>query len=202
MATASHAPIRSKSISIEHRAADNLQFIRETMERASAFTAVPGQGGIAIGITAVAAGWMAQHHSLSAQLWIWLWEGVLAGLLGMTALYWKSKQLSLSLWAKPTKRALLSFMTPLFGGAVLTLALYRLEQLALLTGLWLLLYGVAVITAGAFSVRVVPVMGFCFLILGSIALFAPPRFGNLWMMAGFGGLHILFGSIIASKYGG
>ena len=187
---------------MEHRAADNLQFIRDTMERASAFTAVPGQGGIAIGITALAAGWMAQHYSLSAQLWIWLWESVLAGLLGTVALCRKSKQLSISLRAKPARRALLSFTTPLLAGAVITLALCRLEQIALLTGLWLLLYGVAVVTAGAFSVRVVPVMGFCFLILGSIALFAPPRFGNLWMTAGFGGLHIVFGSIIASKYGG
>jgi MFS family permease len=202
MATVPRVPLRSKSIAIEHRAADNLQFIRETMERASAFTAVPGQGGIAIGITALAAGWLAQHDSLPAQLWIWLWEGLLAGLLGMAALSWKCRQLSLSLWAKPARRALLSFITPLLAGAVITLALYRREEIALLMGLWLLLYGVAVVTAGAFSVRIVPLMGLCFLILGSIALFAPPRFGNWWMIAGFGGLHIVFGAIIAHKYGG
>ena len=192
----------ARPIAIEHRAADNLRFIRETMERASAFTVVPGQGGIGIGITALAAGWIAQHYPPPAQFWIWFCEGALAGLLGIMALYWKSRQISLSLWAKPARRALLSFITPLFAGAVLTLALYRLEQITLMAGLWLLLYGVAVVTAGAFSVRVVPVMGFCFLILGSTALFAPPCFGNLCMMAGFGGLHIVFGSIIASKYGG
>jgi MFS family permease len=187
---------------MEHRAADNLQFIRETMERASAFTAVPGQGGIGIGVTALAAGWIAQHRLPSDQFWIWLWEGILAFLLGIAALYGKSRQLSLSLWTRPAKRALLSFITPLFAGALITLALYRLEQTALFAGLWLLLYGVAVVTAGAFSVRVVPVMGFCFLILGSIALFTPPSFGNLWMMAGFGGLHMVFGFIIARKHGG
>ena len=202
MATASHARTRSTPIAIEHRAADNLQFIRETMERASAFTVVPGHGGIAIGVTALVAGWIARHNSPAAQLWIWLWEGALASLLGVAALYWKSKQLSLSLLAKPARRALLSFVTPIFAGAVITLALYRLEQITVLIGLWLLFYGVAVVTAGAFSVRVVPVMGLCFLILGSIALFTPARFSNLWMMIGFGGLHIVFGSVIASKYGG
>ncbi len=202
MATASHAPLRSRPIAIEHRAADNLQFIRETMERASAFTAVPGRGGIAIGITAFVAGWIAQRYPSSAQLWIWLGEGVLASLLGIAALHWKTRQLSLSLWAKPVRRALLSFITPIFAGAVITLALCRLEQISLLMGLWLLLYGVAVVTAGAFSVRIVPIMGFCFLILGSVALFAPSNSANWWMMAGFGGLHIVFGWIIASKYGG
>ncbi len=82
------------------------------------------------------------------------------------------------------------------------MALYRLQQTTLFAGLWLLLYGVAVVTAGAFSVRVVPVMGLCFLILGSMALFAPPSSSNLWMTAGFGGVHIVFGFIIARRYGG
>ena len=202
MATASHAHVRSRPVALEHRAADNLQFIRETMERASAFTAVPGQGGIGIGLTALAAGCIACDFPLSAQFWIWLLESVLAALLGMIALYRKSRRLSLSLSSRPAKRALLSFLIPLFAGAVLTLALYRLQQTTLFAGLWLLLYGVAVVAGGAFSVRVVPVMGFCFLILGSTALFAPPSSSNLWMMAGFGGLHIVFGWIIARKYGG
>ena len=93
-------------------------------------------------------------------------------------------------------------MPPLAAGTLLTVALARAGDVAAIPGLWLLLYGVAVVTGGAASVRIVPVMGLCFLALGALALFAPAGQGNLLLGAGFGGLHILFGIIIAVRYGG
>jgi hypothetical protein len=87
-------------------------------------------------------------------------------------------------------------------GGLLTVALHQAGLFPLMPGTWLLLYGTAVVTAGAFSVRVVPLMGLCFMLLGAGALFAPTAWWPGFMAAGFGGLHIVFGSIIARRYGG
>src|SRR5690348_11989906 len=200
MAYAKPARGFGEPVPIESRAADNLRFIRDTMERASAFTAVPGWGGMAIGVTALVAGALAAGHSLVHQFFVWLAEGGIAIVIGVIALHWKSRRIALPLATRPAKRALLSFVPPLIAGAVLTYSLYRLNELAIIAGLWLLLYGVAVTTAGAFSVRIVPVMGICFMVLGALAVVAPVHWGNWFMTGGFGVLHLGFGYVIARRY--
>jgi hypothetical protein len=123
-------------------------------------------------------------------------------LIATLAVRTKSKRLALSLQSRPARRALLSFMPPLVAGAILTTVLYRMDALAVLPGLWMLLYGAAVVTGGAFSVRIVPFMGLCFMALGLLSLFAPLAWENAFLMAGFGGLHIAFGAVIARRHGG
>jgi hypothetical protein len=87
-------------------------------------------------------------------------------------------------------------------GGLLTYALYAAGAYNLIAGSWLLLYGTAVVTGGAFSVRVVPVMGLGFLIVGAVALFSPPSWNDGCLAAGFGALHIAFGTVIARNHGG
>ena len=193
----SYAPAR-----IGDRAADNLRFIRDTMERAASFTAVPGLGGVAIGITALIAGALAARRTPPQQFAIWCAEAVAAALIAFIAVRRKSQQLKLSLLTRAARRALLSFMPPLAAGAVLSLALLRIGAFSVLPELWLLLYGAAVVTGGAFSVRIVPVMGLCFMLTGVGAALCPAGWGNGFLIFGFGGLHVFFGAVIARRHGG
>jgi hypothetical protein len=87
-------------------------------------------------------------------------------------------------------------------GALLTGALGRAERFDLLPGMWLLLYGAGLVAAGAWSVRVVPVIGTTFMVLGAAGLLLPPAWSNWLLIAGFGGLHVAFGVIVGSKHGG
>lgn len=201
MASAQGAQLRNQPAALERRAADNLRFIRDTMERAASFTAVPGWGGVAMGSTAILAGYVALARPAREQFSIWVAEAVLALLIGCIAVRRKSKRMSLSLHSRAARRALLSFMPPLIAGAVLTPVLYRADTFGVLPGLWLLLYGAAVVTGGAFSVRIVPVMGLCFMLIGAFAI-AAPAWGNFFLMLGFGGLQIVFGVLIARRHGG
>lgn len=202
MAFAQRATNYSEPIPIDRRAADNLRFIRDTMERASSFTAVPGWGGVTMGVTALATGLVALRMPMQQQFWAWLAEAAVALTIGCLAVRLKSKRLALSLNSRPARRALLSFVPPLLVGLIFTVVLYRAQMLTILPGLWLLLYGAAVMTGGAFSVRIVPVMGICFMSLGCIALLAPLAAGNVFLMLGFGGIHIVFGTLIARRHGG
>jgi hypothetical protein len=185
------------------RAIDNLRFIRETMERASSFTAVPGWGGVAMGATALAAAAVSlRARTPDEWLGIWLAEAFLALAIGAWSTTAKARRFRIPLFAGPARRFLLTLSPPLAAGALVTLALQRAEQTQVLPGIWLLLYGTAVVTGGAFAIRIVPVMGVGFMLLGAIALFCPLSWGTAFLAAGFGGLHLVFGSFIAMRHGG
>jgi MFS family permease len=182
---------------------DNLRFIRETMERASSFTAVPGWGGVAIGVTALVAALVASRIPDEHEwMWVWAYELPLALLIGGWTMKRKAGVAQLKLLSAPGRKFTLSLTPPLVAGALLSVAMTRHDAFDALPGMWLLLYGAGVVTGGAFSVRVVPVMGLCFMALGALALFAPIAWGNFLMAAGFGALHIIFGTIIARRHGG
>jgi hypothetical protein len=188
---------------LDGRAIENLRFIRETMERASSFTAVPGWGGVAMGMSALAAaGLSTRARTPEEWLGIWLAEAFLALGIGVWAIAAKARRANIPLFAGPARRFLLTLSPPLAAGALVTLALQRAGETPVLPGIWLLLYGTAVVTGGAFSVRIVPVLGVGFMLLGAICLFCPPSWGTAFLAAGFGGLHIVFGVLIAKRYGG
>ena len=197
------APPGPKPLELHAHAMDNLLYIRRTLERAGEFTAVPGLGGVLMGSTALAAAWIAGPRTASPRwLAVWLAEAVLAILIGSMAAALKSHRAKQSLLSGPGRKFVAGFAPAMAAGALLTVVIAGGSAATLLPGIWLLLYGAGVVSGGAASVRVVPAMGACFMAAGAAALLVPSVPAHLWLAAGFGGLHILFGTIIAVNYGG
>lgn len=205
MATVHQLPRREdpEPVALHDRAMDNLRFIRETMERAGSFTAVSGGGQMAIGVTALIAALLASFQ-VQPERWLAVWslEALLALAIGAWTVMRKAHAAGLPLLSGPGRKVALSLSPPLIAGAMLTAVLFDAGLLWPLPGMWLLLFGTGVVSGGAFSVRIIPVMGASFMLLGIFTLLAPPAWGNALMGLGFGGLHLFFGSLIAWRYGG
>lgn len=194
---------RPEPLELHVHAMDNLRYIRETIERAGSFTAVPGIGGMLIGSSALAAAWIASHQQTpNGWFAVWIAEALVAMLVGVAGAAIKSRKAKLPLLNGPGRKFVAGFAPALLAGAFLTVVLYRAESLALLPGMWMLLYGAGVVSGGGASVRVVPMMGACFMAAGAAAFWLPGVPGDIALAAGFGGVHIIFGTVIAVKYGG
>ena len=188
---------------LSDRALDNLRFIRETMERAGTFTAISGWGIVAVGVLAMVAAFVARlRPTVEWRVGTWVVTAAACIALSLWATARKARRSELSMVSGPAQKLALAFSPAMVVGALLTGALLRIGANDLLPGVWLLLYGTAVVAGGAFSVRIIPVMGLSFMVLGAAALFAPPALGDWMMLAGFGLVHVVFGIQIARRHGG
>lgn len=191
------------TVHLHDRALDNLRYIREAMESSSSFTAVSGYGGLAMGASALIAASLASLPALRDQwLTIWVLDAVAAALIGGWATWRKARGMGVELYRGVARRFLLNLTPPVLAAMVLTAVLYRAGATSVIPGMWLLLYGTGVVTGGAFSVRPVPLMGACFMMLGVVTLVLPDGWSNALLAVGFGGLHLVFGALIARRYGG
>jgi hypothetical protein len=188
---------------LHEQAAENLRFIHATLERAAGFSAVPGWGGVLMGLTALVAAAVAHPRRFTeAWLTVWLAAAVVATAIGITAIVIKARRSGTPLPGPAGRKFALAFSPAIGAGAILTLVLYRNGSIRELPGCWLLLYGSAVASAGTLSVRVVPMLGLSLMTLGAAALAAPAVWGDAFLALGFGVLHIAFGIVIARRYGG
>jgi len=188
---------------LHDHALESVRVIRDAMERAGSFTAVPGAGMIAIGATAMlAAAIAARTHTEGGWLATWLSEGVVASAIAGVTIVRKARRMALPLRSGPARKFALAFAPSIFAAAALTFVLYARGLSSILPGTWLLLYGTGITASGALSVRIVPLMGALFMLLGLAALALAPGYGDALMAAGFGGLHAAFGVAIARHYGG
>jgi hypothetical protein len=194
---------RAEMTSVAQHAEQHLQFIRRTMERSSTFTAVPGLGGVAMGTIGLAAAGLAANQS-SPERWlvVWLLAAVVAAAVGVVTMWRKAARSGAPLAGAVGRRFALGLAAPLVAGAAITYALWRAGDYAVMPATWLLLYGAGVVVGGMFSAPVVRAAGLCFMAVGIAAIVTPQAWGNGWLAAGFGGLHIGFGIHIARHHGG
>jgi len=193
---------RPQPLDLQTHAMDNLRYIRQTMERAGSFTAVPGKGGVLMGLAALAA-WRLGAGKEGSARWLLLWTGTaaVAMAIGIAGAALKSRRFRMPLFSGPGRKFIAGFAPAVLAGALLTGVLFRAGHSSFLPGLWLLLYGAGVVSGGSASVRIVPLMGACFMLAGALALLLP-AWNAVLLPAGFGGLHVVFGTVIAVKYGG
>ena len=193
----------SEPLAMHEHAASNLSYIRQAMERAGSFSAVPGWGQVAIGVTALVAVVVARRQpSLAGWLAVWIGEAVIAVAIGVSAMARKARRTGVSLLGASARKFALGLTPALVAGAALTVVLVKGGSAGLLPGTWLLLYGAAVVSAGAFSVRVVPVTGGVLMLTGLVALASPRSWGDALLAVGFGVVQIVSGVVIARRAGG
>jgi hypothetical protein len=209
------------SVRPDEAARAHLRFIRETMGRTATFTAVPGWGGVTMGAVGTAAALLAmRQEALLPWLQVWGTAAAVAIVVGAAAMGWKAKAGGVPLLSGAGRKFVLALAPMLAAGALLTLAVVTLDAgpggpgltaavareasaaFRLLPGLWLLLYGAGVLAAGAFSIRLIPLMGAAHMALGAVALLAPAAWGDALLGLGFGAVLVGFGLVIARKHGG
>jgi hypothetical protein len=188
---------------MHERAAESIEFIRETMVRSASFTAVPGQGGVAMGAIGVVAAVMASRTT-SPESWLatWLIAATVATPIGLAAIWMKARRNHVALWSASGRRFMQGFLPAIVAGAALTLALVRAERIELLPPTWLLLYGAGILAGATASIAVLTWVGALFMVLGVGAVATAGQWADVWLGAGFGGLQIVFGIIITRKHGG
>lgn len=190
-------------VALHDRAIEDLRYIRETMERSGSFTHVSGLGVILMGVFGFGASVIARSaEELSVWLVVWLGAAVLSFSSATYLMSRKSRAEGMTLFTGPGRKFAWNVVPPLVVGATLTVACIQANAVGLLPGIWLMLYGAAVVAAGSHSVRPVPLMGVAFMAVGLGALLGPESWNAEWMALGFGGLHLIFGFVIWRRHGG
>jgi hypothetical protein len=189
--------------SISSQAANDLTFIRSAMERSSTFTAIPGAGGVVMGVIALIAAVVGTRQP-TPDRWLatWLVAAFVAVIVELVAMTVKARRAGLTLTGTNARRFALGMAAPLVAGAAITYELWTVREFTVMAPAWLLLYGAGVLAGGMFSVPVVRAIGACFMAAGIAAVLTPAEWGSIWLAIGFGGLHIAFGAYIARNLGG
>jgi uncharacterized BrkB/YihY/UPF0761 family membrane protein len=163
--------------------------------------AVPGMAGIVMGGIGIIATIVASvPRGAPHWLGIWLVAAAVAFALGGAMMAREAAQSGHARYLGPVRKFLLCLCPALLTGAALTFVLWRAGTTGLIPGVWLLLYGCAVLSASTVTIartmRLICIMGVLFMLLGLLAFAAPPGTHTLILGMGFGALHTIFGILI------
>lgn len=189
--------------SIGSSAAENLRYIRSTIEAAHTFTTVPGKGCVFMGIAALAASVLESMPQIASHwLPIWLTAAVVSCATALLFMEAKARSQGLSLLRSVARRFFLTLAPAFLAGSVLTVALVETVGRNVIAGVWLLMYGVGLSACGVFSAPVVLIAGFAFMGLGMVSFAAPSAWAPVLLALGFGGVHLVLGTVIWRNHGG
>ena len=200
------------TVHLHDHAMDNISYIRQAMDRSSQFTGVPGWAMVMVGVLALLGSFVANLR-LNYFWWpnAWAATGAVSMGIAIVALFLKARRHSTIVFTAPGKRFFTCFCPPILAGMILTEILVQYGLYQFLPTMWLMLYGVAVLNAGTFSIPIVPIWGGTMFVLGIVALgvsgmreelFMNYNAADICMAAGFGVAHIGFGLVIALRHGG
>lgn len=201
---------------------EDLQAIREIMERSSRFLSLSGISGIFAGavglIGALAAYMILPDLNLLAKgdvttgangltgsiLLLYLGINLLLVLVVAVvgAIYFsirKAKKANQPFWNASTKRMVNYFLIPFITGAIFTLILILRNDLLLVAPAMLIFYGLALVNAGKFTLGEVHYLGITEIVLGLLAA-VYVNWGLLFWAIGFGVMHIFYGILMYYKY--
>jgi hypothetical protein len=193
-------PIRPEAVPIESRALGTLAYIRTSIESSSSMD-VPGMAGIVMGIIGLLAAIVVSLPRWGAHwLGIWLAAAAIALVLGGAMVARQIVQRGHARYLGPVRRFLLCLCPALLAGAVLTAVFGTSGMTNVIPGMWLLLYGCAVLSASTVTTagiaRLICIMGALFVALGTMTFALPTTAHTAMLGLGFGVLHIIFGCLI------
>lgn len=193
-----------------------LEEIKQMMNRSSRFLGLSGWSGIAAGICALVAGWLAgkklNNYSKSEndygrgfnlfdhELFILAVITFIAALfLAFLFTYLRSRKTGIPIWGFMARKVMINVAVPMIAGGLLIWRVTDFGLYGLIAPACLLFYGLALINASRFTWSEVRYLGYLQLVLGVMNLWAL-EYGLYFWAAGFGVLHIVYGMVMWNKY--
>lgn len=201
---------------------EDLQTIREIMERSSKFLSLSGLSGIFAGVcalTGAAIAWFfildfghVQYDAGSFNPGDWTISGitvklaadalVVLGFSVLGAIYFskrKAKKGGLQFWTNSTRRLLVHLLIPLVSGGIFILILVLQHNMGLVASVMLIFYGLSLVNAGKFTFSEIHYLGLTEIVLGILAGVFVNQ-GLLFWTMGFGLMHILYGVVMYFRH--